>query len=57
MLKKKCVYIAIFSLLCFTLCSCGKVQSAKSLIKQAERNHGKCIVISKTETAERTEAF
>jgi len=55
MLKKNCVYIAIASLLCFTLCSCGKVQSAQSLIKQAERNHGKCIVISKTETAERTE--
>ena len=39
---------------CFLLTGCGHVRSAKSLIKMAKSSHGKCEVISKTETDEKT---
>ena len=55
MKKKKFFIILLSALFCCTLCGCGKVQSAKSLIRQATRDHGKCEVTSQTESDEKTE--
>lgn len=50
--KKVLMLFALIPALLLT--GCGHVQSAKSLIKRAEKMHGKCKVVSKTETDEKT---
>ncbi len=52
-MKKKLTYIVMFLLVFLT--GCGHVKSAKKLISKAEKEHGACEVISKTETKEKTE--
>lgn len=53
MQSKKYLLIILLAM-SLLLTGCGHVQSAKSLIKQARRDHGKCEVVSKTETDEKT---
>ena len=48
-MKKRSYSLGLILLFCGIITGCGKVQSAKSLIKQAERTYGKCEVVSKTE--------
>lgn len=40
--------------LCFLITGCGHVKNANSLVKMAKNAHGRCEVISKTETDEKT---
>lgn len=51
---KNKLYGLIIITLCLFLTGCGHVRSAKSLIKQAKLTHGKCEVVSKSETDEAT---
>ena len=55
MIKKTCLLITLTLLICCALCGCGSVRSAKSLIRQAKLEHGKCELISQSETKDRTE--
>ncbi|MBE5923322.1 MAG: hypothetical protein E7271_02500 [Lachnospiraceae bacterium] len=53
-MKIKKYSILIIAALCLLLTGCGHVKSAKKLFKQAKREHGKCEVVSKSETKEKT---
>lgn len=46
--------VMIIPIIALMLTSCGKVQSAKSLKRTAKMEHGKCTVVSKTETTNST---
>lgn len=46
--------VIIIAALCLLLTGCGHVKSAKSIIKCARNEHGKCEVVSKSETKEKT---
>ena len=55
-MKKK--FSLLLTALCvFLLTGCGHVKSAKKLIRQAVSEHGKCKVVSQTETEEKTEVI
>ena len=46
--------VIIIATLCLLLTGCGHVKSAKSIIKRARHDHGKCEVVSKSETKDKT---
>ena len=54
-LKKRTACCVLLLILLMSLTACGKPQSAKSLYRTAKATHGKCTIVSKTETADKTE--
>ena len=54
-MKFKYLMFAGFALICLLLGGCGHVKNAKQLHKYANRTYGKCKMVSKTETEEKTE--
>lgn len=53
-MKRLSFLILICTFVALIVSGCGHVKSAKKLIKMAKRQHGKCEVISKTETDDKT---